>query len=668
MSRAARPALRYGAIAAGIVAAAALVVAVFPWNTFRGPIASYLSDRVNRTVAIDGDLRVNPGWTTRIEIDDVSIANAAWSDLQPMAHARSIVLTFGLRSLLHVTPDTVQLVEPHVVLEKNPAGELNWHFGENGSSGTPRLGAITVDRGIIRYRDPTLRGDITVALQSTTPAPNTASALHFNGQGTLRGDSFTIEGQGHGVSELRQVDDPYQLAFDLHAGGTQIAFDGTLFPAAPKNLRGALQLRGPDLSELYPIVPSPLPWTPPYILAGDLTHENQQWDFQRIKGTVGDSDLAGDLRIDLSQKHPLTTADLSSRKFDYKDLGGFVGLPPGERGQKAQTPAQRQEARKRAATYRVLPDKPFDLVNLRDHDVDLQFRGTSVKWGALPLDNLVAHMTLKDGVLRFEPLDFGIADGHVVSHIKVDVSKQKPVAQGQIEVRRIELKRLFPKLASPRGSAGRFGGRAQFNTAGNSVAAMFAAANGEAAIAMRGGEMSTLQLVLTNLDLASAVSLLITGDQTAEINCAVAAVHATRGIVVPDLMVVDTSAELIHGQGSIDFRDEKYDLELKADSKKPSLLALRGPVTITGTFKTPLVHAAVGQAVARVAAAVGLGILAPPLALLPLIDLGNAPDSDCRALYQDARIASGATNDAPNAKIKPGNSGKPTTERVAPSH
>jgi AsmA family protein len=104
--------------------------------------------------------------------------------------------------------------------------------------------------------------------------------------------------------------------------------------------------------------------------------------------------------------------------------------------------------------------------------------------------------------------------------------------------------------------------------------------------------------------------------------------------------VIDTSAELIRGQGSIDFRNEKYDLQLEADSKKPSILALRGPVVIGGTFGSPVVRPAVGQAVARVGAAVGLGILAPPLALLPLIDLGDAPETDCRKLYQDARIAS----------------------------
>jgi uncharacterized protein involved in outer membrane biogenesis len=660
MSLTGRRGLRYGAIAAVVLAALALLVVFFPWNLLRGPLASYLGHRLHREVTINGGLHVHLGFPTRVEVDDFAIANAPWSDLQPMAHATRIALTFDLPSLFRFTPDTIRLTEPRLVLEKNASGEANWRFGANGS-GAAAFGDISIDNGTLRYRDPTLRGDITIGVQTAPHEANAPDELRFDGRGTLRGDPFTITGHGHGLSALRRVNDPYQLAFDLHAGATGIAFDGTIVPAAPEDLRGALHLSGPDLSQLYPLVPSPLPWTPPYNLAGDLSHSNNRWSLQHIKGTVGESDLAGEFAVDVSRPRAATIADLASRKFDYKDLGGFIGLPPGEPGEKAKTPAQRKEVQKRNASSRVLPDKPFDLGKLRQHDVDLRFRGASVKWARFPLDNLVAHMILKDGVLRFDPLDFGVADGHVVSSLALDLTQPTPSANAQIDIRRIELKRLFPQLASPNGSAGRFGGRAHLSATGNSVAALLASMQGEAAVAMRGGEMSTLQLVLTNLDLARAASLLIRGrDEKAEIRCAITAMHAARGVFVPDLMVVDSAEELIHGEGSVDFRNEKYDLTLKADSKKPSLVALRGPIKITGTFAAPVVRPAVGEVAARIGAAVGLGILAPPLALLPLIDLGNAPDADCRALYQNAQLASGAKakspetgSSAPGAKRKP---------------
>ena len=611
-----------------------LALFLFPWNALRGPLASYVGARLHRSVGIER-LAVDLGWVTRLQLDGVTVANAPWSQLQPMATFPSIVATFRLPSLLRFSPDTVRLVEPNVVLEKNTDGEANWNFGGNDASGVgPRLGAIDVDRGQVRFVHPGLAADIAGTLQ--TVADGNSQSLRFESRGTLRDEPFELRGTSGGVTALRDVDTPYRLNLSGRSGATSLDFDGTVVPAKPQNLKGALHLKGPDLSKLYPIIPVPFPWTPAYDLAGELSHENAQWTFQDIHGRVGSSDLAGNLTVDVSAQRPLTVADLTSRKFTYEDLGGFVGLRAGEARKSAQVQAD-------IAPGRVFSDKPFDLVKLRDHDVDLKFRGSSVKWRTFALDNLVTHLTLKSGVMRFEPLDFGLATGHVTSNIVLDAREKVPKAQATIEARNVELKRIFPQLASPRGSAGRFGGRARFTTQAGSVAGLLGYMDGEAAIAMSGGEASTLTLVLTNLDLARAATLLIGGDRTAAIHCGVASLHAKNGIMTPELFVVDTSAELITGSGSIDFRQEKYDLHLKADSKNPSLIALKGPILIGGTFAKPAIRPEVGPVAARVGAAIGLGVLAPPLALLPLIDLGDAPSADCRALLQDARVQTQTT-------------------------
>lgn len=628
------PALRYGAIAiAALLAVVALVALIVPWNAWRAPLAAYLSHRFQRTVSIDGDLDVGLGWTTRVRADRVTISNAEWSDLQPMGRARSVTLTFRLGSLLRASPDNVRFSDANAVLERNAAGEPNWDFGGRG------LGGIGIDRGVVRYRDPGVGGDVTLTLESAS-IPDHGDELRFDGKGTLRGEAFAVVGHGGSLNEFRRNDQPYPLAFDLRSGETEIKFDGTIVPASPWDANGALHVRGPDLSKLHPLVTARLPWTPRYDLSGEVTHAQRRWNFRRVSGTVGTSDVAGDLDIDPTKPRPLTTVDFSSRKLIYHDLGGFVGLP-------RTTPATRASADQRGKSDgaapnpgRVLPQRPFKLAELRSHDVDVRFHGADFRWGRFALEGVVTHITLRDGVMRFAPFDFAIADGSVATSVTLDVTKREPVAHGKIDAHRVELKRIFPKLASPHGSAGRFTGHAQFETTGDSVADMFAAADGDAAVAMGGGEASTLQLVLTNLDLARAAALLIGGDRTAEIRCAVATLHSRRGVLTPDMMVIDTSAELIRGAGTINFRDETYDLRLDASSKKPSLLALRGPVVVGGTFRTPVVHPAAAPVAARVGAAVGLGAIAPPLALLALIDPGNTPDVDCSGLYADARIAS----------------------------
>jgi uncharacterized protein involved in outer membrane biogenesis len=635
-----RPHFKYAVIGAIVVAVLGIGLAFFPWHVLRGPLASYASHRLQRDVAI-GDLGVDLGRITRVQLDDLSIGNVQGSSEPRMAYASRMVLFFSVRGLLSGEPDYLQLTEPDVLLEKNAEGAANWRFDVDGPALWPEVTAIDVDRGVVRYRDPALRADLRVSLQ-TKAAEGEPSSLRFSGRGKLRGEPFELDGRSQGLVALRRGGDPYLLAVQARSGRTAVSFDGTIIPGDPENLRGTLHLRGPDLSLLYPIVPSPLPWTPAYSLSGELAHAKGLWSFRRFKGIVGDSDLSGDVEIDVSTPRAKTTADLKSARFNYKDLGGFVGLPPGEPLSR-ETAEQQQEARRRAASPRVLPDKPFEMAKLRAYDADVRFRGTSVKWGDVPMDNLVAHLVLQDGVLRFDPLDFGVADGHIVSNVVMDVNRRPAQARGQVDARNVELKRLFPRLAAPQGSAGRIGGRARFRTEGDSVAELSAAMDGQAAVSMRGGEASTLALVLTNLDLARAALLLLKGDENAEISCAVAALRANAGVVQPDLLVIDSTAEVITGEGTIDLRQERYDLRLKGDSKRPSLLALRGPIVIGGTFKTPTVGPALGPIAARVGAAVGLGAVAPPLAILPLVDLGDAADIDCRAANEEARVRSGTS-------------------------
>ena len=78
MTLPANRALRYGIIVRGVFAAIVLLVMFFPWNMLRGPLASYASAPLRstrlRSTAISTSIS---GWTTRMQIDGLSIANVA---------------------------------------------------------------------------------------------------------------------------------------------------------------------------------------------------------------------------------------------------------------------------------------------------------------------------------------------------------------------------------------------------------------------------------------------------------------------------------------------------------------------------------------------------------------------------------------------------------------
>ena len=95
------------------------------------------------------------------------------------------------------------------------------------------------------------------------------------------------------------------------------------------------------------------------------------------------------------------------------------------------------------------------------------------------------------------------------------------------------------------------------------------------------------------------------------------------------LLAFDTTDTVIVGSGTIDLRDEKLDLELKPRPKDISLISLRGPLEVTGTFKDPEFLPKPAPLAGRVAAAAALFAIAPPAALLALFETGPGKDRDC---------------------------------------
>lgn len=98
-------------------------------------------------------------------------------------------------------------------------------------------------------------------------------------------------------------------------------------------------------------------------------------------------------------------------------------------------------------------------------------------------------------------------------------------------------------------------------------------------------------------------------------------------------LAFDTTDTLIVGEGSIDLGEETLDLELRPRPKDRSLLSLRSPLVVDGTFANPGFRPDMGRLGVRGAIALALGSIAPPAALLATIELGPGDDADCGGEY-----------------------------------
>jgi AsmA protein len=387
----------------------------------------------------------------------------------------------------------------------------------------------------------------------------------------------------------------------------------------------SLALRGEDLAQAYPVLRVALPKTPPYEISGRLHHAGASWQYEHFAGRVGNSDLAGSIAVNFDGPRPSVQADLNSNSGDLTDLGPLIGVD-----------AAKAEATD-ANANRVLPDEPFRTERWTTADMDVRLKAKRMLHVAsLPLDDLDAHLILRDGVLKLDPLNFGVAGGNFVSTITLDGSKKPLQATINTRVQRLQADRLLSTVAPANGSVGRVNGEIELKGSGDSVKHMLATAEGRVALVVADGEVSRLMLKMMGLDLGGVMWVKLTGDSGVQVRCGAASFAAHRGVLKSEALVLDTTDTRIVGEGEINLADETLALTIRPQPKSRSILSLRSPLHIGGTLKQPQIVVDKTALVARGGATVLLGLANPFAALIPLVETGPGKDSDCGQLIASA--------------------------------
>ena len=629
----------------GILTLAIVVlVLLWDWNWFKGPIERQVEQRTGREFDIAGNLDVDLGWVPTIRADRVRFGNAAWSKQPTMASADRVEFKLELKPLFrrNVRIPELRLSQPALNLEMGPDRIGNWTFGAPGTM-EPEFRRVWIDDGTLAFLDATSKTDIKVDVASQAPkGDETAPPITAKGGGRWQGNRFTVQGRAESPLALGNTDSPYRIDARATAGATRAHARGTLLdPLRLRDFDLKLALSGKNLQDLYPLLGLTLPASPPYSLDGrftrEITHETKGgrvvWHYDGFTGKVGDSDIGGNASVETGGKRPYLRATLTSRRLDFDDLAGFVGAAPQTGGGEATNPELAALAARQGARSRVLPDTPYKLDRLRAMDADVRWKAHRINAPTLPLDDMDAHLTLEDGLLRLDPLNFGVAGGDIRSIIRMDAREATIRTRAQIAARGLNLPELLPDVKLARDAIGKVGGNIAIAGSGNSIARMLATSDGDIAMGMGRGQISNLLMEYAGLDIAEALKFLITKDRKVPVRCAFGDFTVRNGIMTTRALAFDTTDTIIIGDGTISLRDETLDLRLRPRPKDRSIFSLRSPLLVSGTFKDPSFRPDLKRVGLRGAIALTLASIAPPLALLATIELGPGEDSSCGGRY-----------------------------------
>jgi len=622
-----------------LFAALLILIALWDWNWLKGPVERAVQAKTGREFHIHGDLDVDLGRVTTVRGDGLTFANATWARQPQMATADRAEIDLRVWPLLRgqVRIPEIRLVRPDVLLETAPDKDQpgNWDFLGPSDGDPPVLQRLLVDDGRLQFRDAAGKTDVLVSLDSGKPRDkDSGPPLLVKGKGRWQGNPFSLEGNTESPLELTNTGHPFRIHLDGRAGSTHAIASGTL--TNPFQLRVfdlELMLSGQDMEDLYPLIGVAMPSTPPYRLKGRLKRDNAVWRYENFTGTAGDSDLGGTAQIDVSGERPFLKADLVSKRLDFDDLAGFIGAPPKTGAGESANAEQKAKAAALAASAKVLPETPYDLSKLRAMDADVRWKAQRINSPTLPLDDMDAHLKLNDGLLRLEPLNFGVAGGDIRSTIRMDARKQAISTQLQATIRKVQLGKLFPDAKLAEQASGGISGDINLTGQGNSVAAMLGSSDGAVALGIGRGHVGNLIMELAGLDVAESVKFLFTGDKQIPLRCAWGDFAVDNGVMQSRSLAFDTTDTLILGEGKVDLKQEQLDLLLRPRPKDMSILALRSPLRIGGTFKDPSFRPDFKALGIRGAIALALGSIAPPAALLATIETGPGEDSNCGGRY-----------------------------------
>ncbi len=695
---------RWQALLLGILALIIILVLIFDWNWFRGPLERFISKRTEREFRIS-HLDVDLSWNPTIKLKDVYFANAPWSKIgEPMARIGSLEFSISLRDLWDhkVLVPRAALSQADLVFERAADKRKNWELKPPAQSAEPglfRISSISVDQGHVRYLD---HGDpLTVDVIASTFSPaaaskapdakakavNTSYTTKYTFKGAYHGAAFSGDALTGDVLSFQESNIPFPIRGRLNVGSTtHIDLEGTIADVTDISaVDMQLQIEGQTMASLYPFLMLPLPASPPYAFRGHLVQSGNRYSIDDLSGKIGSTDINGSGVYVRKEPRPLLSAKLNSKLLNIADLGPIIGLEtkstnpskgtPEARGTKpaagkptqadTATRAQAQAKERQTAGDKllptgtlaakgdgILPSGKFEGGRLKAIDAEVDYAAASLKAPtALPVENMKFSFRLQDAVAKLQPLEFGFAGGRIVSEITIDARQEHALRSAiNADFRNIQVAKLFPTMPKIAKGVGELGAQIRLDGVGNSIADAAGTSNGSVTAAIANGRISNMIDALAGLNGGKVISLFVGGDKDIAVNCGGMAFSVKNGIGQSELFVIDTEQTRIDGSGTFSLKDERFDITVSPKPKKPGILSLRTPVHLYGSFRHPDFELDKGQLMVRAGGAIALALVNPLAALIPLIETGPGTNTDCAGLLaplQGARQQAKATGNAP---------------------
>jgi uncharacterized protein involved in outer membrane biogenesis len=398
-------------------------------------------------------------------------------------------------------------------------------------------------------------------------------------------------------------------------GEYRAAVDGTL-GELPKLIGTDLEIHasGPD-TNLYEALAG-LPDLPdkPFTLDGRFSGTPERFSSRDFKLTFGRSDMQGFFAVDITGK-PTVEARLDSHILDLSQLRERL-----ETAEDAAHETAKTETTKNQKGALLFPDKPMSLEWLQAADADVTIRIDHLYLRANQFRDLMVDVHLEDGRLAIDRMTAaGRGEGRMSGSLLFEPHQDVHRLDADISIRQIRLDP--PEAMTQLRERPPIDIDIDLEAVGGTPHQLASSTNGAVQLVIGKGifESSVLDLVTADilLTLINAFNPFTKEDPTTELECGIALLSFEDGVAKLEPMAFQSDKMTLLGDGKIDFRTEKLNLEWITKPRKGigiSASMITNPyIKLGGTLADPSIELKPLEAVTSTGVAVatmGLSLVA----------------------------------------------------------
>jgi uncharacterized protein involved in outer membrane biogenesis len=457
-------------------------------------------------------------------------------------------------------------------------------------------------------------GDETIPI--TLSRATISSQLHAPVSLTLQGHvrtsplSMTVTG----VPLKHMVPIPVHLPLTILLRGPDIAMEAQ-GRAGVHAARGTadfhVHLKGTTLSSLAVLFDKDLPGLASYEFDGDVTVRDQKASLSALHAKLGKSDVAGRMQIAWNGPLPRLSGSFSSEFIEPKILEQLS--PPSE------TPSETEKVPEQTADNplkeaaaigegvvdfvspiqlpgtggadsrtRIIPDWVLPVQSFRSVDLDFYWTVKRLSMPPVQMEDVIAVLTLKDGILTAGPLEFGHLGSMTTGKLTVDGTSTVPHAAVEITTTNLDYGKLLKAFKVTNLVEGSTDLILATEGNGRSLRELAGTANGHLDIVAGPARLATryVELWASNL-MTSMLSEAWHREKFAQYHCAAAYIDIQKGEMKTNSLLIDASDHSVVAAGTLNLGTEELDVVVTPRPTDMAFLSLAAPIRMTGPLSAP---------------------------------------------------------------------------------